>query len=91
MLLLRLVLIFHLNIAQDDFNGNDDYNYPDDCDYYNTVEDDHGCHHKKFPHDDTLENMFGQNVKKCCDFHGYIHKFKEECHVCGQSFLNSQK
>ena len=80
MLLLCLVLIFHLNIAQDDFNGNDDYNYPDYCDYYNTVEDDHGCHHKEFPQE-TLENIFGQNVQTCCDFHGYIHKLEEEWHV----------
>ena len=58
MLLLCLVLIFHPNIAQDDFYGNDDY--PVDCDYYNynTVEDDHGCHHKKFPYVMLAHPMF---------------------------------
>ena len=87
MLLLCLVLIFHPIIAQDNYDF-DDYNYPDECDYYNTVEDDHGCHHKKFPQD-TLQNIFGQNVQTCCDFHGYIHKFKEECHVCTFQFCIS--
>ena len=83
------VCFCHPILAQDNYDF-DDYNYPDECDYYNTVEDDHGCHHKEFPQE-TLENIFGQNVQTCCDFHGYIHKFKKQCHVSTHISINYQK
>ena len=73
------VFFCHPIIAEDN-SDNDDYNYaddPNDWDY-----DEKGCQLKKskFPQD-TLENIFGQNVQTCCDFHGYIHKLEEEWHV----------
>ena len=42
----------------------------DSCDFYGTVDETHGCHIDKFP-TETMEDLFGDNVSKCCTFHGY--------------------
>ena len=77
MLLLCLAFFCLPNIA----DGNSDYyDYAEDHDDWDY--DGQYCPLKKskFPQK-TLEEIFGQNVQTCCDFHGYIHKLKEEWHV----------
>ena len=39
-----------------------------------------GCHHSKFP-EDTLQQLYGPNVKQCCSSHGYTYKQNELCEV----------
>ena len=50
----------------------------DSCDFYGTVDETHGCHIDKFP-TETMEDLFGDNVSKCCTFHGYT--MHDNCEV----------
>ena len=42
----------------------------DDCKLYSSMDESCACHHRQFP-SETLEQRYGENVKKCCNFHGY--------------------
>ena len=87
-----LVLVLSAN---GEIRGYDDYNYDDydeeydedydlcigsdNCAMYSSMDESCACHHRQFP-SETLEQRFGGNVQKCCDFHGYRYHLND-CEV----------
>ena len=51
----------------------------DNCALYSSMDESCACHHRQFP-SETLEQRYGENVKKCCNFHGYRF-FNNYCEV----------
>ena len=85
-ILISLVLLFGVNGEEFDDNHDDDNDYgndlceaSDNCAYYSSMDKSCACHHRQFP-SKTLEQRYGENIKKCCNFHGYrFHN--ENCEV----------
>ena len=79
-------------VANGEIRGYDDYDYDeydeeydelcigtDNCAMYSSMDESCACHHRQFPNE-TLEERFGDNVRKCCDFHGHKH-YLTNCEV----------
>ena len=76
-------------VANGEIRGYDDYDYDeeydelcfgsDNCAMYTSMDESCACHHRQFP-SETLEQRFGGNVQKCCDFHGYRYHL-QDCEV----------
>ena len=76
-ILISLVLLLGVNGDNEDL---DQYDYSeedndqcfgsDDCALYSSMDENCACHHRQFPIK-TLEQRYGENIKKCCNFHGY--------------------
>ena len=68
----------------DYYYGGEDYDYKiDPCDYHSSIQESHGCHKKKLPNQ-TIENLFGDLVTKCCFAHGFTETISESCEVCNK-------
>ena len=77
-ILISLVLLLGVNGDYDykDYQNEDldDYSEEcfgsDKCALYSSMNENCACHHQQFP-SETLEQRYGENIKKCCNFHGY--------------------
>ena len=83
-LILPLVLLLGANGEPSyyDYDYNHDYDFcegSDNCAIYSSMDESCACHHRQFPNE-TLEERFGDNVRKCCDFHGHKH-YLHDCEV----------
>ena len=63
----------------DDYENDDMCEGNDNCAFYSSMDETCACHHQQFPRE-TLEQQFGGNIKKCCEFHGYRYHLSD-CEV----------
>ena len=79
--LLVLVFVVQADYEDSDYyedDYGDDYGDIDMCDYHGTTM--YSCHKDNLPKE-TMEDLFGKNVKKCCKVHGYEETISEDCKV----------
>ena len=71
---------FYDNTDYGDYDEYDDICVGEDnCAMYTSMDESCACHHQQFP-SETLEQRFGNNVQKCCGFHGYRYHLND-CEV----------
>ena len=87
-----LVLVI---VGQDDYGdyGSEDSDYygeyEDDydmCNYHGSLPESHACHKDNLPKE-TMEDLFGENVKKCCKVHGYEETISTLCEVSSKPII----
>ena len=79
----------------DEDYGDGDEDYVDPCDFHGSLHESHACHKDNLPRE-TMEDLFGKNVRKCCKGHGYEDSISEDCKVSSKlifykSSLNGKK
>ena len=74
---------YYEDYEDDYYDYNEDHNdlceATNNCAIYSSMDESCACHHRQFP-SETLEQRFGGNVQKCCNFHGYRYKLND-CEV----------